>query len=77
MARLRIRVTRHLVARMTARGIGFDLLRDTIRNPDTIEPAGERRIRAVRRWDRGTCVAVCEHITGLDVRAITVYYRRW
>ncbi len=76
MARLKIRLTRHLVARMTQRAIGFDLLRETLRNPDSTEPAREGRVKAVRRWSRDTCVVICERLSASEVRATTAYLRR-
>ncbi len=76
MAPLRIRVTRHLVARMTQRGIGFDLLRETIRDPDSTEPARDGRVKAVRRWSHDTCVVIGERFSESEVRATTAYFRR-
>jgi hypothetical protein len=70
MAGPKIRLTRHVMERLPRRGIGLRVLRETIRNPDRIEPGNAGRKMAVKTFGNYTYV-----ITPTEVRAITAYVR--
>jgi hypothetical protein len=60
---------------MAERAVGFDMLRETVRDPDSVEAGCRGRMKAVRRWGMATCVVVYELNAESEVQAITAFLR--
>ena len=56
----KIQLTRHVMEQMAKRGIGVSVMRETLRNPDSIELGYDGRKLAVKAFGNYTYVVTCE-----------------